>query len=41
MSIIVVPLLDLVALKGEEETLRILSGFSCNGLNDGAPSKLG
>lgn len=40
MSSVVVPLLDLVALKGEEETRRILTGFSCNGLNDEVESYL-
>lgn len=40
MSSVVVPLLDLVALKGEEEARRILTGFSCNGLNDEVESYL-
>ena len=34
MKGIVVPLADLIALKGEENVLDILSHFSCNGKNN-------
>ena len=34
MNGVIVPLLDLVALKGEENVLGILSRFSCHGKND-------
>ena len=34
MNGIIVPLLDLIELKGEENVLGILSRFSCDGKND-------